>query len=123
MVDDLDFAITIVTCPVIREADGLAMSSRNRYLSCEDRAKAAEIYRTLKLAELLASQSDVSPAEIADRMHQRLAAIDGFEVGYAAICSRTTLDPLIDRTEPGVALVAARLGATRLIDNLEIDFV
>ena len=122
MVEDLDFAITIVTCPVIREADGLAMSSRNRYLSSEDRAKASQIYQTLKLADALASQSDASPADISGRMHQHLSAIDGFEVGYTAICSRKTLDPLVDRTEPGVALIAAKLGSTRLIDNLEIEF-
>ena len=122
MVADLDFAIKIVTCPIIREADGLAMSSRNRYLSAEERLKAAEIYQTLKLAESLASDSPLPPTEIADQMYQRLASIDGFEVGYATLCSRTTLLPLSDRSEPAVALIAVRIGATRLIDNMEINF-
>lgn len=122
MVDDLGFSVQIVTCPIVREADGLAMSSRNRYLSPEERILAVEISRALKLAETLAADPQATPQMISERMQQHLQAASGIEIGYALIADPRTLEPLSDRPSEGVALIAVRIGNTRLIDNQILQF-
>lgn len=122
MVIDLDWGIEIVTCPIIREADGLAMSSRNRYLSAEDRQRSLVLWRSLKLAEQL-SASGTQPAEIAAQMTRLIAAENGVELDYAVVVDRNTLDPATANAETGVALLAVKLGKTRLIDNQELRFL
>ena len=109
--------VEIVPCPTIRENDGLAMSSRNRRLSPEDRIIAAEIYRTLQLAKELAKTRTV--AEVRDISAARLAD-KGFRVDYFEIANSGTLQPALSCEEaPGViACVAAFLGKVRLIDNM-----
>jgi pantoate--beta-alanine ligase len=121
MVMDLDWGIEIVTCPIIREADGLAMSSRNRYLSAEDRQRSLVLHRSLMLAEQLAA-AGIRTAEIAARMSRLIEAEDGVELDYAVVVDRSTLVPAADDAETGVALLAAKLGKTRLIDNQELRF-
>lgn len=122
MATDLDFAVEVITCPIVREADGLAMSSRNRYLSPEDRRTAAELYQALLLAAKLAAETTVAPPEISRQMEAHLNSVGGIEVSYATVVDRETLEPLEDRTETAVALIAARVGNTRLIDNLILQF-
>jgi len=122
MVMDLNWGIEIVTCPIIRETDGLAMSSRNRYLSAEDRPRSLVLWRSLKLAEQLAAAGS-RPAEIAARMTQLIQVEDGVELDYAVVVDRCTLDPAVANAETGVALLAAKLGKTRLIDNQELRFL
>ena len=121
MVMDLDWGIEIVTCPIIREAGGLAMSSRNRYLSAEDRQRSLVLHRSLMLAEQLAA-AGIRTAEIAARMSRLIEAEDGVELDYAVVVDRSTLVPAADDAETGVALLAAKLGKTRLIDNQELRF-
>lgn len=123
MVIDLDFGLQIVTCPIVREPDGLAMSSRNRYLSPDDRRKAAEIFQTLILAESLALTSNLTPGQISLRMQERLLSIEGIELSYAEIVDELTLEPLLERPLQAVALIAVRVGSTRLIDNMRVRFV
>ena len=116
MVRDLAFPIELLAAETLREADGLAMSSRNQYLSEEERPRAAAIRRTLGEMRdaILAGRPR---AEVEAQARAALAAA-GFDVDYAAIRAA-------DLTEPGdeagarVALIAARLGKTRLIDNVE----
>ena len=118
MVRDLAFPIDIVAAETRREADGLAMSSRNQYLSAEERPVASEISRTLQwMGEAI--RTGAARAEVEAQAANRLAGA-GFEVDYAVVRDRDLGIPA-EGHGPRVALIAARLGRTRLIDNLEFD--
>jgi len=119
MVRDLDFPIRIIAGPTVREADGLALSSRNAYLTPEERAAAPGIRRAL-----LAAQGRAKPngrAHVLQRFLQReLERIPGARVEYAEVIDGETLEPRKVLLNPSVALVALRLGKTRLIDNIPL---
>ncbi|GAB3353295.1 pantoate--beta-alanine ligase [Lysobacter tyrosinilyticus] len=118
MVRDLAFPIEIIAAETCREADGLAMSSRNQYLSAEERPVATEISRTLQgMREAIRSGTPREQVEAAavERLGQA-----GFAVDYAVVRG-PDLDVPVDANGPRVALIAARLGRTRLIDNLEFE--
>ena len=118
MVADLAMPIEIIGVPTVRNADGLAMSSRNQYLTSEQRAIAPKIYAELKqLAETLSQ--DLSQLEQQSADSQRRLAEAGFEPDYLHVLDAETLLPLTDQSEQGVILIAAKLGAARLIDNIE----
>lgn len=118
LVRDLAFPVEIVAAPTVRESDGLAMSSRNQYLSDAERPVAARIHETLRaMSSAMQAGSTVEAAETAAA--ERLRA-GGFDVDYAAI-RRRDLGAAGPADAELVALVAARLGRTRLIDNLEFD--
>jgi pantoate--beta-alanine ligase len=120
MVRDLNVPVEIVVEPTVREADGLAMSSRNRYLNPTDRAAAPGIYRALQAirARALAGEWDVARLESA--LAAELAAIPGARLDYARIVDDATLRPLTRLDRPALAVVALFLGSTRLIDNVTI---
>jgi pantoate--beta-alanine ligase len=122
MVADLDQPVEIVTCPIIREPDGLAMSSRNRYLSADERQTACRIFQALKLAESLATPGETDPSAITTQMIRQLESVQGVDVHYAGIFDCDSLQPVIDRQSSGVALIAAKVGSTRLIDNMILQF-
>ena len=122
MVTDLDQPVEIVTCPIIRESDGLAMSSRNRYLSIEERQYALQLFQALKLAERLAADSAKSPPQIAQAMTDHLNSVGGIDVQYAVVADCSTLERLNERPQTAVALIAAKVGSTRLIDNQILRF-
>lgn len=122
MVADLDQALEIVTCPIIRESDGLAMSSRNRYLSIDERQRGVQLFQALKLAERLAADSKLMPPDIAKAMQEHLDSVGGIAVQYAVIVDSATLQPLAERSTSAVALIAAKVGSTRLIDNQILRF-
>ncbi len=118
MVTDLAMPIEIIGVPTVRNADGLAMSSRNQYLTSEQRAIAPMIYAELKqLAETLSQ--DLSQLEQQSADSQRRLAEAGFEPDYLHVLDMETLLPLTDQSQQGVILIAAKLGAARLIDNIE----
>jgi pantoate--beta-alanine ligase len=119
LVRDLAFPIDILAGDTLREADGLAMSSRNQYLSAAERPIAATIHRTLQQmrTQTLAGAS-LSAVETAARL---ALEAQGFRVDYAALRRPDLSEPAGDAGGPRVALIAARLGATRLIDNLKFD--
>jgi pantoate--beta-alanine ligase len=119
MVADLDMNIRIVGVPTVRESDGLAMSSRNAYLSPEERARAVSLYRCLRgAAEALAS-GERDFAAIETKQSEELAAA-GFRPDYVAIRRQSDLrKPAADDREL-IVLAAAWLGKTRLIDNLKL---
>tara|TARA_B100001939_G_scaffold334293_1_gene335114 strand:- start:271 stop:1038 length:768 start_codon:yes stop_codon:yes gene_type:complete len=121
MVKDLNFGVKIVTCPIIREADGLALSSRNRYLSETERNRALVLNRALRNAGQQA-EGGVSPAQIAVEMQRRIHDEEGVELEYAVVADERTLQPVCEDTDSAVALVAARVGKTRLIDNAILRF-
>ncbi len=120
MVTDLDLTTEIVVCPTVREADGLAMSSRNVYLSPADRQSALALYRSLQIARTAIIGGHTDLADIRRQMLACLCAEQGVQPDYATIVDSDTLQELSSPGPRMVALVAARVGKTRLIDNLPI---
>jgi pantoate--beta-alanine ligase len=118
MVRDLGLPIEVVVCPTVREADGLAMSSRNAYLSAGDRLRAVALSESLRQAEQLWI-AGAAPAAIERTMRETMER-HGIIVEYAVLADPESLDPLTDHAMQAVALVAGRLGSTRLIDNREL---
>jgi len=118
MVRDLDVPIRIAVEPTVREADGLALSSRNRYLNAEERAAAPGLYRALLEVRDRAAGQSVLTLELA--LRERLSAIPGARVDYASIVDADTLEPIAIVDRPAVAAVAVFLGTTRLIDNISL---
>ncbi len=117
MVTDLAFPIEILGGTIVRESDGLAMSSRNQYLTADERPRAGEIRRALlEMRESLVAGQSLAAVEA--EASRRLTAA-GFEVDYAAVRRPDLGLPEAGSQGAKVALVAARLGKTRLIDNLE----
>ena len=119
LVGDLSFPIGIVAAPTLREADGLAMSSRNQYLSPTERPVAATIHQALQYMKtrIMAGHARTDVEAAATRMLEER----GFEVDYAAVRRPDLREPPDGDSGARVALVAARLGQTRLIDNIEFD--
>ncbi|MFL6222662.1 MAG: pantoate--beta-alanine ligase [Actinomycetes bacterium] len=118
MVDDLAFPNQIVACPTVREPDGLAVSSRNAYLSAPERQRATVLYRALQAgrAAFLAGRRDPAAVEAAARA--LLEGQPGVEPDYVALVDAVSFEPA-KQVEPGQVLaVAARVGRTRLIDNV-----
>jgi pantoate--beta-alanine ligase len=120
LVRDLAMPIGIVAAPTRREADGLAMSSRNQYLSAEERARAPLIHRTLQQMRQQVAQG----MALAQVEFEALSALQaaGFQVDYIELRRSSDLRrPAADERRGLVALAAARIGTTRLIDNLEFE--
>ncbi|HVK52149.1 MAG TPA: pantoate--beta-alanine ligase [Pseudoxanthomonas sp.] len=117
MVADLAFPIELLPGSIVREADGLAMSSRNQYLSADERPRAAEIRRSLiAMRDGSAAGQPRSQVEVTAR--KQLSEV-GFEVDYCVVRRPDLSEPQDGESGPRVALIAAKLGRTRLIDNLE----
>jgi pantoate--beta-alanine ligase len=110
----------LVFCPTMREADGLAMSSRNVLLSEQERAIAPKLFETLQAVSHLAGQ--LKPAYLAQWASEELNNVAEMHVDYVQICDAKTLRPATDwnPTAPNVVLAAVRLGKVRLIDNLQL---
>lgn len=123
MVRDLDLPIEMAICPTIRETDGLAMSSRNVYLQGKDRQTALCLFQALELARRDVEERrerDLTKVQAAMRTH--LESQPGVKVDYAVIADADTLEVLWEPRPKMVALIAARVGATRLIDNRELSW-
>lgn len=118
MVRDFNFPIEIEICPTVREPDGLALSSRNIYLSAAERRSALVISRALRKVEqsVAAGQRDVW--KLRDDLHTELATVPEVRVQYAVVADAETLHEPAILDRPCVALVAAHVGTTRLIDNV-----
>ncbi len=117
MVLDLDLPLTIETCPIIREQDGLALSSRNRYLSDDQRQRALGLVRSLKRAQALFGQGERRAAPVLAAMRSELERAGVSDHDYVALGDPVDLLPVDTVTADTMALVAARVGNTRLIDN------
>jgi len=117
LTEDLAFPLRIVAGETLREADGLAMSSRNQYLSADERPRAAEIHRCLQWMRE-AVRNGTARLEVEAEAARRLADA-GFATDYAVVRNPSLGLPVAGEAGPQVALIAARLGRTRLIDNLE----
>lgn len=121
MVADLNMPLEIVVCPTMREPDGLAMSSRNQYLSPQERSQAPVIYRALKHCEKLMQAGWRDAAEVAEEMKRVLSEAPDLRPEYIGIVDAESLEPCDPIRGRVLVAVAARLGATRLIDNIVVD--
>jgi pantoate--beta-alanine ligase len=121
MTRDLDWPVEVVACPTVREPDGLALSSRNGYLSADERQRALALYRALCAARdrIQGGERDVQAVTAA--MRRVLAEAEPAQIDYAAVVDPDTVQ-LVTRVEgPVLIAVAVRIGATRLIDNVLVD--
>jgi pantoate--beta-alanine ligase len=116
-VRDLNGPVVIVACPIVREADGLALSSRNRYLTTEQRIRATLLHRALDAAADLHARGECNSQALIATMLRMLSSEPTIIVEYVAVVDPDTLLPLSDTTRGALIAVAARLGETRLIDN------
>jgi len=121
MVADLNLDTQIVSCPIAREADGLAMSSRNAYLQGDDRRAATILYRALSAAKKEIEAGEVESGRLIESMRRVFATERGAVLDYAEIVDAETLEPVIRLRKSCLALVAAFIGKTRLIDNAQIE--
>ncbi len=120
MTEDLNVPIHIEGCPTVREDDGLAMSSRNRYLSPQQRSAALSLRKALQAAQDLANTGLISIDLLETAMRSKMMETGADDVEYARIVDSESLANLTLLDQPAIALVAAKVGTTRLIDNLEI---
>lgn len=117
---DLNIPVEIKTCPIIRDSDGLALSSRNAYLSKEEREAGLSLSRALRLAEERIAAGETDLASIKAAMQQLLKTTPLLKLDYATIADPTTLEDISSVQSEMVALIAAWVGATRLIDNCRL---
>ncbi len=118
MVKDLDMEVEIVSCPIVREPDGLAMSSRNVYLSSEERESALSLYKSLLLAKELVESGVLDPEKVKEKMERFILSHPHVrKIDYIEIVDQNSFEP-VDRIEKGVLIaLAVFVGNARLIDN------
>jgi pantoate--beta-alanine ligase len=121
MAQDLAFPIEVVVAPTVREPDGLAFSSRNVYLSAEERAEALAISRAVAKAAELARGGERDGGALERAMRAELDRSPSLQVEYAAVVDADRFTPVARIAGPAVAVIAARVGRTRLIDNAPLD--
>jgi pantoate--beta-alanine ligase len=117
MVEDLNLDIEIVGCPIVREPDGLAMSSRNKYLNSDERREALAIKQALERAQDLYRNGETRARVIAEAASQILGNHSGIRTDYVSICDASTLTEVENVEDGTVMAIAAFLGNTRLLDN------
>ncbi|MFZ0806796.1 MAG: pantoate--beta-alanine ligase [Candidatus Sulfotelmatobacter sp.] len=121
LVRDLNFPIEIVGCPIVREADGLALSSRNAYLNPDQRKQALALHHALMHVEKMASAGESSAERLAIAGKQEFVGATGVELDYFEIVNPQTLDSVENVSQGALVAVAAYVGTTRLIDNLLLN--
>ncbi|NIJ07537.1 pantoate--beta-alanine ligase [Sphingomonas vulcanisoli] len=120
MVRDLDMPVEVVVAPTVREADGLAMSSRNAYLNAEERAEAPLLYRALSYGEALFAEGERDAGMLRAAIRERVEINPRFTIDYVSVADAETLEELERVDRDAVISLAARLGTTRLIDNVVV---
>lgn len=121
MVADLNLPVTVVGCPLVREADGLARSSRNAYLTAEERAAAPALHAALLAGADAVREGVRAAGAVASVVRDRVAGEPLLALEYVEIRSADELEPLTEIAGPVVIAVAARIGRARLIDNVVLD--
>lgn len=121
LVKDLNLGVQIVVRPTIRERDGLAMSSRNVYLSSEDRVRAVTLFRSLQAGAQVIRKGVRDGKAVQTAMYRIIKTEPSMTIDYLAVCDPTSLEPISKVTGKVVLLGAVRLGPVRLIDNLLVS--
>ena len=121
LVKDLNFNIRILGCPIVREPDGLAMSSRNVYLSADERRSALSLSSALSLADRMIKGGETRCKTIITAVTGLILGHKGTRIDYVALCDPETLEALDTITSPVLLALAVKVGTTRLIDNRIID--
>jgi len=118
MVSDLNMDVRVVSMPTVRESDGIAMSSRNSYLSKKERMKALVINRALKMAKILVKSGVRNASKVKAAMSQLMRSAKGLKIDYISICDPNTLEETNIIKGKSLIATAAYIGKTRLIDNI-----
>jgi len=121
MARDLNLDIEIVNMPTIRERDGLAMSSRNRYLNQKEMVSAAAIYKALKISQEMVKDSERVSKNIITEMERVIKSEDGIKIDYISICDPDTLEDVKIINDRVLIAIAVRIGNARLIDNCIVE--
>jgi pantoate--beta-alanine ligase len=121
MVEDLSFPVEIVACPIVRESDGLAMSSRNAYLNPEERGRALVLQRSLQQVQHEFQAGERTSAQLISAAKKVFAREPQVVLDYFEIVDPETLDPVERISQKTLVAVAAYVGSTRLIDNTVLD--
>lgn len=122
MVEDLNLPVTIVGCPIVREESGLALSSRNQYLTPSQKAQASVLYQALLAAQRSFLAGERDRISLIETVKSELAVVSDVQVEYIELVHPTTLKPLDEVEAQGLLAIAARLGSTRLIDNVLLQY-
>jgi len=122
MVNDLKFNLKVEVCPIIREKDGLALSSRNVYLSDKERQDALILNKSLRLGENMIKNGETSTKKILSEMKKLINSVDSSNLDYVSIVEKKSFSiaKSIEKGERYYILIACKIGTTRLIDNLLI---
>jgi pantoate--beta-alanine ligase len=123
MVRDLKFDVQIVVCPIVREADGLAMSSRNAYLNPSERKQALVLFRALSRVQTLADQGEADAANLIAAAKSVIAEEPAVRLDYVEAVNSGSLEPVNDISQGALVALAAFVGKTRLIDNIVLTGV
>jgi pantoate--beta-alanine ligase len=122
LVEDLSLPVRVEACPTVREADGLALSSRNRYLGPEEREEAPGLYWALLAGKRAIEEQGVADAAlVVEEMHRAVRRQPLVELEYAAVVSPEDLEPVDEVSGPARLLIAGRVGLARLIDNVAAE--
>ncbi len=121
MVADLNMPLEIVVCPTVREPDGLAVSSRNQYLSPQERGQAPVIHRALRRCEELVESGEQNTSVIVEAMLKILGEAPALQVEYVSLVDAESLEAVGRVNGRVLVAIATRLGSTRLIDNIVVD--
>lgn len=121
MVADLNLPITIRVCPIVREPDGLAMSSRNAYLSPDERRRAAVLSQGLGVAASAVARGERDAASVATKVRETILGAGPISIDYIAVADPETLEPVALIRGPALVALAVRIGSTRLIDNAIVE--
>jgi len=120
MAEDLNFPVKIVTCKTVREKDGLACSSRNKYLTEEERKEAPVLYKALKLAKELIKKGEKDPQKIKKEMQELITKMPHANIQYIEIVDKRTLKPIKEIKGEVLIALACFFGKARLIDNITV---
>ncbi|MFO7750467.1 MAG: pantoate--beta-alanine ligase [Desulfobacteraceae bacterium] len=121
MCADLNYNIEILAAPIVREKDGLAMSSRNAYLEPSQRPAALSLSRSLALAEKMVAEGETTCRVVKRAMEGYIQGFSGAVIDYISLCDPNTLEEVVSIDRPVLAALAVKVGKTRLIDNRIID--
>lgn len=119
MINDLKLDVNMIICPIVREEDGLAMSSRNIYLSQKERKEALVIYESLMIGKKLMDEGEKEVEKIIAKMSEHIYSIESSNMDYIKIANENNLEeePILSKGEKYYILIACKIGKTRLIDN------